>query len=90
MSLNAGVSIAESYDALLPECLDKLLGQVHGHKVPVVCFRRLRVLLEGLPHGSEEFALAVNRLANARQYQVAGEHGAARYELRLLRRSLEQ
>jgi hypothetical protein len=32
----------------------------------------------------------VNRLANARHYLASGEDGAARYELRLLRRSLEQ
>jgi hypothetical protein len=32
----------------------------------------------------------VNRLANAQHYLETGEHGAGGFELRLLRRSLEQ
>lgn len=39
---------------------------------------------------SEEFGLAVNRLENARHYLQSGEYGAAHYELRLLRGSLER
>jgi hypothetical protein len=45
-------------------------------------------LLQALPLDTTEFALAVNRLANARHYLESGEYGAARFELRLLRRSL--
>jgi hypothetical protein len=47
-------------------------------------------VLEALPLTTAEFATARNRLENARSYLEAGERGAARYELRLLRRSLEQ
>jgi hypothetical protein len=57
---------------------------------PFARFERLRLLLEALPLDTTDFGLAVNRLANARHYLESGECGAARYELRLLRRSLEK
>jgi hypothetical protein len=82
--------ITESVHALLCESLDELLGQLSDHKPPVAQFERLRSLLEALPLDIPEFGLAVNRLANAQHYLVSGEFGAAQYELRLLRRSLEQ
>jgi hypothetical protein len=87
MALNANLSIAHSYRALLREGLDEMLGEPPGHKSPFVCFGRLRLLLEAHPLDSTEFGLAVNRLANAQRYLETDEHGAARYELRLLRRS---
>jgi hypothetical protein len=51
-------------------------------------FDRAQVALECLPLTRDEFSTATNRLANARTYLQAGEEGAARFELRLLRRSL--
>jgi len=48
-----------------------------------------QIALECLPLTRGEFATATNRLANARSYLQAGEAGAARFELRLLFRSLE-
>ena len=89
MALNADFSITDSRRTLLWEGLDEELGQPLGHKTPLACFERLRLLLEALPLDSTEFALAVNRLTNARHYLETGEHGAARYELHLLRRSLK-
>jgi hypothetical protein len=89
MPQNEVLSITESLRALLCENLDALLGRPSGHKGPVACFEQLRLWLEALPLASGEFSLAVNRLANARQYLESGEYGAARFELRLLRRSLE-
>jgi hypothetical protein len=89
MALNADFSITESYRAFLREGLDEMLGQPSGHNMPLACFGRLRVLLEALPLDSTEFGLAVNRLANARCYLESGEYGGARYELRLLLRSLK-
>ena len=47
-----------------------------------------REALEALPLATEEAAVMRNRLANARSYLEAGEHGAASYELRLLACSL--
>ena len=82
--------ITESVHALLREGLDELLRHLSDHKPPVARFERLRLLLEALPLDTAEFGLAVNRLANARHYLGSGEFGAARYELRLLRRSLEK
>jgi hypothetical protein len=57
-------------------------------EAPIACLERLAILLKALPLDTTEFALAVNRLVNARRYLESGEHGAARFELRLLRRSL--
>ena len=42
------------------------------------------MLLESLPLTTSEFSVATNRLNNARRYLASNEHGAARYELRLL------
>ena len=86
MTQNAPLSAAEA----LREGLDELLGQLSDHKPTVARFERLRLLLGALPLDTPEFGLAVNRLANARHYLESGEFGAALYELRLLRRSLEQ
>jgi hypothetical protein len=44
----------------------------------------MRLTLDALPLDTETFALALNRLNNARAYWEEGETGAARYELRLL------
>jgi hypothetical protein len=72
----------------LCQTLEGLLEQIAGDSALVVGFEDVRQLLEALPMASEEFGLAINRLANARHYLQSGEHGAARYELRLLRRTL--
>jgi hypothetical protein len=90
MRQHAHFPITDSVRAFFCENLDELLGQLSDHKPPVARFERLRLLLEALPLDTTEFGLAVNRLANARHYMGSGEFGAARYELRLLRRSLEQ
>jgi hypothetical protein len=90
MRQRADLPLSESVHALLRESLDELLGQLSDHKPPVARFERLRLLLEALPLDTTEFGLAMNRLANARHYVVAGEFGAAQYELRLVRRSLEE
>jgi hypothetical protein len=90
MAPNVHSAITECVRALLCEGLGELLGRPAGHPTSAACWEPLRLLLEALPLDSTEFGLAVNRLANARRYLEAGEDGAARYELRLLRRSLEQ
>lgn len=90
MRQHAHFPITDSVHALLREGLDELLRQPSDHKPLAARFDRLRLLLEALPLGITEFYLASNRLANARHYLVSGEFGAARYELRLLWRSLEQ
>jgi hypothetical protein len=79
----------EALRTLLCKDLNELLGQPSGHRAPAACFEQIRLLLEALPLDTTEFGLALNRLANARHYLESGEYGAARYELHLLRRSLE-
>jgi hypothetical protein len=81
-------TISESLGVLLREAHDSLLRRPF-YCGPVVDFGRIRRLLEALPLASAEFSVAVNRLANARHYLRDGEYGAARYELRLLLRRLE-
>jgi hypothetical protein len=90
MTLSTQSSITESNRAALRAGLDGLLGLAFDHESSVICTGRLRPLLEALPLDTTEFGLAVNRLKNAQHYMETGEHGAARFELRLLRRSLEQ
>jgi hypothetical protein len=90
MGQHAHFPIVEPLRALLREGLDELLKQPSDDMPPVPRLEQLRLLLEALPLDTTEFALAVNRLANARHYLRSGEFGAAWYELRLLRRSLEQ
>jgi hypothetical protein len=70
--------------------LDRLLAAVERGPGRVTDLEQVRPLLEALPLTRTEFSLAVNRLANVRRYLESGECGAARYELRLLRKSLEK
>jgi hypothetical protein len=70
-------------------CLDDIGEQVFSSGRPTSEFQEAREALEALPLTTAEIATARNRLENARGYVEAGERGAARYELRLLRRSLE-
>jgi hypothetical protein len=88
MALNAEFSNIDFLRDLLRVSLDELQRR-SGDETSADCFERLRHLLNALPLNTAEFALALNRLANASHYLESGEGGAARYELRLLRRSLE-
>jgi len=45
---------------------------------------RVEELLEGLPLATSDYDLARSRIRNARRYLVAGEPGAAGYEIHLL------
>jgi hypothetical protein len=89
MVQNPRLFLPESVRARLCEGLDELLGDCFGPALPVTSVSPLRDLLEALPLDSVEFSLAKNRLANAEHYLKVGEYGAARFELRLLRQSLE-
>jgi hypothetical protein len=88
MRQHAPFPITESLRVHFCDGLDELIGPLSDTQP--VDFERLRCLLEALPLDTADFGLALNRLANARHYVECGEHGAARYELRLLRRSLIQ
>jgi hypothetical protein len=90
MTRHAPVSILESLCVLLRAADDRLRTQPARDGDTVVNFEQIRQALEALPLASAEFGLAVKRLVNARHYLQSGEYGAARFELRLLRRSLEQ
>jgi hypothetical protein len=88
MALNSEFSNVDPIRALLCDRLDELQGR-SGDEPSIAWFERLRLLLEALPLDTAQFGLALNRLANAHHYLESGEWGAAWYELRLLRRSLE-
>ncbi len=70
-------------------CLDEIIEQVFNCGCPTTKFAEAREALEALPLTTVEIATARNRLNSARNYLEDDERGAARYELRLLRRSLE-
>ena len=80
----------EQVRALVLTCLARLIEQVFSAVCLTAEFQEAQEALEALPLTTAEFATARNRLNNARSYLESGEDGAARYELRLLRRSLEQ
>ncbi len=83
------VSVVDVRRLELLQALDALLTHTRRGLRPVIDLKRVRPMLEALPLTSAEFSLAANRLANVRRYVESAEYGAARYELRLLRRSLE-
>ena len=85
MRTSLSPAIVESLRIQLEEALQQLLAAILARPAFDAEFARLSRLLEALPLSSEEFATAVNRLDNARHYLAAGEGGAARFELRLLR-----
>ncbi len=62
-----------------------LLGIREGHAGLEADIRRAGRRLHALPLPPDEWALARSRLRNARCYLRAGERGAARFEIRLLR-----
>lgn len=69
-------------------CLADLQAQIARGTCAPHTFASLRQLLEALPLDTATFAVACNRLANARAYSQVGEFGAANYELRLLAQSM--
>ena len=90
MTHKAYLSITDAVRAVLRDVLDEFLAEPFGQVDPVASSEQALLLLQALPLDSAEFGLAINRLANARHYLESGEYGAARFELRLLRQSLEQ
>jgi hypothetical protein len=69
--------------------LDGLAARVRSGVADVADFRHAQEAFTWLLLSTGEFALAVKRLENARDYLLAGEPGAAGYELRLLINSLQ-
>jgi hypothetical protein len=90
MTQHTPASTRESLCLLLRHVGDRLAAPASRGRDSAAGLELIRRLIEALPLTTEEFGLAVNRLASARRYLSSGEGGAARYELRLLRRSLEQ
>jgi hypothetical protein len=78
-------AILESLRVQFDKALQRLLDAVQAKQATGDGLDNLRRALESLPLSSEEFATAVNHLDNAGRYLAAGECGAARFELRLLR-----
>jgi hypothetical protein len=89
MKSYVSVTIFESLCFLLRRACHRVSKQALRGSGPVADFEQIRRLLESLPLASGEHSVAVNRLTNAQHYLRSGEHGAARYELHLLLRSLE-
>jgi hypothetical protein len=69
--------------------LHHLIVRIWGGMADATDFRLVRAKLASLPLATAEFAVALARLDNARNYLLDDEPGAAAYELRLLARSLQ-
>jgi hypothetical protein len=90
MTSHTLATISESLCVLIQEAHDCSLPRALRDGSLIAVFSRMCRLLEALPLASAEFSVALNRLANAQRYLRDGECGAARYELRLLQRSLRK
>jgi len=90
MPQSQNVSIAESVHRSLCQALDGLAAQASHKGGCTLDCEPIRRMLEAFPLASDDFGRAINRLTNASDYLRSGERGAAQYELRLLRRSLEK
>ena len=84
------VPLAEPFRLRVRSALQPLLENASWEGGPVTGYEQARQVLDSLPLTSEEFGVALNRLANAQRYLLSGERGAACYELRLLLRSLDR
>jgi hypothetical protein len=82
-------SITDGYRVSLCQVLHNLQIRVGRDGISFSGFEQKRKPVKARTLTSEEVSLAVKRLSNARRYLQSGERGAARYELRLLRGSLE-
>jgi hypothetical protein len=74
----------DSVRTYVERLISKLLGYAKAGGCADWELDEARLALECLPLTTEEFATATTRLANARRYLAAGEHGAFAFELRLL------
>jgi len=63
--------------------LDQILRPPHRLH-PEAFVRQIEEVLECLPMATAEYDLAKARIRNARRYLLAGENGAAGYEIQLL------
>ena len=70
--------------------IQKLMLSLQNSMNPRDSLERIRENLESLPLATEEFDLAKSRIRNARRYLDSGETGAARYEVRMLIRGLNE
>jgi len=59
-----------------------------GRPTAADALHRCNVVLDALAMSTEEYALLRNRLRNAQRYSLQAERGAARFELRLVLRTL--
>jgi hypothetical protein len=70
--------------------LDEALQHLSATPRDVIAaeFDRLRNLVAALPLTTDEYCFAINWIASARECWTAGELGAARYQLDMVRKKL--
>jgi hypothetical protein len=88
--LRFNVAILDQFppDQLLANSLLALLEAPADNPHATRWFEYVELALDTMPLSTGEYGTARNRCQNARRYRQAGEHGAARYELRLLLKGL--
>jgi hypothetical protein len=82
------VSIDEIWQTAMSR-LRRLQALVTHGREHAFAFEEFFAMLAALPLSSSEFGLAGNRLNNAQRYLHSAERGAAKYELELLERTLQ-
>jgi hypothetical protein len=84
-----GVPSVEMLTTVL-EQLDEVLRHPGISEPEVIAgeFDRLEELAGALPLTTDEYCFAVNGIAGARDYWSADDRGAARYQLRMIRKKL--
>jgi hypothetical protein len=79
--------------AMLTTCVEQLAAALRQpgatpREVVAAEFDRLGDLVAALPLTTDEYCLAANWIAGAREYWSAGDRGAACYQLRMIGRKL--
>lgn len=81
-------NVAPSPEIDARRLLDYLCHPSPAHGAMGACFQELVSLVESLPLTTDEFCFAINWLASSRCLWQRGELHAARYQVRMVRKTL--
>ena len=83
-----GLDIVVRHFLLMDRTVDLLIEKTNSSELWPELYERALQTLNSLPLSSDEYTLASRRVQNAFAYASNREHGAAAFELRLLRGQL--
>lgn len=82
---SGGAEPGLSYLLLMDRTVDLLIAKAMAGELWPEAYERAVDVLEAIPLPTGDFRLAARRLRNALSYASENEHGAAAFELRMLR-----